>query len=138
MLLAVCLGSGTPQESDFGRRAPLGESFARGRLAVWQNRLNLKDWKISLVMSHPIDLREKTFGNVRWDADKKTAVIRVLDASEYQLPFRATLNDMEFTIVHELIHLEFASLPRNEASRGDEEFSINHIATALLQRDRKD
>ncbi len=87
-------------------------------------------------MSHPAALRQKTLGSIRWDATTKTAVIKVLDASDYHMPLRATLKDMEFTVVHELIHLELASLPRSEASRSEEEHVINDLADALLQMDR--
>jgi len=94
-------------------------------------------------MSHPTDLRRGTLGNVHWDADKKTAVIRVLDASDYQRPFRPTLEDMEFTVVHELVHLELTSLTRNFKSRSEESFSqeeqaVNRVSDALLQLDRSD
>jgi len=122
----------TPRE-----RGLQAESYVNGRLAVWQQRLNLQDWKISIIMSHPSDLKPKTLGNIHWDADKKSAVIRVLDASDYRLPFREMLEDMEFTVVHELIHLELSSLPRSEASRRDEEHAVNQIADALLKLDRK-
>jgi hypothetical protein len=63
-------------------------------------------------------------------------VIRVLDASDYRMPYREMLDDMEFTVVHELIHLELSSLPRSEASRRDEEHAVNQIADALLKLDR--
>ncbi len=88
-------------------------------------------------MSHPSELKPKTLGNIHWDADKKAAVIRVLDASDYKLSFRDTLDDMEFTVVHELIHLELSSLPRSEASRRDEEHAVNQITDALLKLDRR-
>ena len=113
------------------------ESFVNARLAVWQQRLNLQDWKISIIMSHPSDLKPKTLGNIHWDADKKAATIRVLDSSDYRLPFHEMLEDMEFTVVHELIHLELSSLPRSEASRREEEHAVNQIADALLKLDRK-
>ena len=83
-----------------------------------------------------LDLRQGTLGNIHWDADKKSATIRVLDAADYTAPLVAILKDMEFTIVHELIHLELASLPRSDASRSDEEFAINHLTDALLQSAR--
>ena len=118
-------------------RAAQTESFVNARLAIWQQRLNLTDWKISIIMSHPADLKPKTLGNIHWDADKKSAVIRVLDASDYRLPYREMLEDMEFTVVHELIHLELSSLPRSEASRREEEHAVNTIADALLKLDRK-
>jgi hypothetical protein len=44
---------------------------------------------------------------------------------------------MEFTVVHELIHLELSSLPHSEASRRVEEHAVNRLADALLKLDRK-
>ena len=44
---------------------------------------------------------------------------------------------MEFTVVHELIHLQLSSLPRSEASRSAEERAVNHITEALIQLDRE-
>jgi hypothetical protein len=112
-------------------------NYVIGRLAVWQQRLGLQDWTISIIMSHPSELKPKTLGNIHWDSDKKSAMIRVLDASDYKLPYHDMLDDMEFTVVHELIHLELSSLPRSEASRRDEEHAVNQIADALLKLDRK-
>jgi hypothetical protein len=122
----------TPRE-----RLRLAESFTAERLWVWQKRLNLQDWNISVIMSRTSDLKPKTLGNIHWDADKKTAVIRVLDPADYKMPFNEMLADMEFTVVHELIHLELSSLPRSDASRRDEEHAVNQIADALLKLDRK-
>jgi len=111
-------------------------NFLNGRLAIWQQRLNLQDWKISIVMSHPSELKARTLGNIHWDSDKKAAVIRVLHPADYKMSYKAMLDDMEFTVVHELIHLELSSLPRSEASRRDEEYAVNQIAEALLKLDR--
>ena len=91
-----------------------------------------------MIISPSRDLRKGTLGNIKWDATKKSAVIRVLDAAEYHTPYRAALKDMEFTVVHELVHLDLASLPRSEASRGDEEYAVNRMTDALLDLDRKD
>ena len=125
--------------ADAGTRecAQMAEGYVAARLAVWQQRLKLQDWKISVIMSHPSDLKPKTLGNIHWDADKKSAVIRVLHATDYQLGCHDVLDDMEFTVVHELIHLELSSLPRSDASRRDEEFAVNQIADALLALDRR-
>jgi hypothetical protein len=112
-------------------------SFLTQRLTVWQQRLSLQNWNISIIMSHPSELKPRTLGNIHWDSDKKSAVIRVLDASDYRMTYRAMLDDMEFTIVHELIHLELSSLPRSEASRRDEEHAVNQITEALLKLDRR-
>jgi hypothetical protein len=110
--------------------------FVNERLAVWQHRLNLEDWHISVAMARRSDLKPKTLGGIRWDKNKKSAVMGILDPCDYRLPFREMLDDMEFTIVHELVHLELASLPRSEASRSSEEHAVNQIAEALLRLDR--
>ncbi|MGH9659093.1 MAG: hypothetical protein ACRD96_11155 [Bryobacteraceae bacterium] len=117
-------------------RTSLADKYLRERLLDWQRRLKLDDWTISIVTSRRSELRRGTLGNIRWDARNKTAVIRVVDPVEYQMPFQSALKDMEFTIVHELIHLELSSLPRSEASRSDEEHAVNRIADALLGLDR--
>jgi hypothetical protein len=85
------------------------------------------------------DLGQRTqqFLDERLTEGKKSAVIWVLHPSDYRLPFPEMLNDMEFTIVHELVHLELASLPRSEASRSSEEHAVNGIAEALLALDHK-
>jgi hypothetical protein len=110
--------------------------FIEEKLSVWQQRLKLEDWQISVAMTRRDNLKPKTLGGIRWDKRKKSAVMAVLDPSEYRLPFREMLDDMEFTIVHELVHLELASLPRSEASRSSEEHAVNQITDALLRLDR--
>jgi hypothetical protein len=134
----ACFAPETPREPLIGQRDGLAQVYLSKKLSLWQHRLSLQDWNVTLVVSPSHELRNGTLGNIRWDVDKKTAAIRVLDASEYHMPFRAALDDMEFTVVHELIHLELESLPRNEASRGEEEFAVNHMADALLRLERQD
>jgi hypothetical protein len=109
------------------------EKFVNQRLQVWQDRLNLKDWNIKIQMTRADKLEPKTLGNINWDADVKSAKIAVLSTYDYKLPYRDMLADMEFTVVHELVHLELSSLPRSEASRRVEERAVNEIASALLK-----
>ncbi|HXM44726.1 MAG TPA: hypothetical protein VN924_26050 [Bryobacteraceae bacterium] len=139
LLIFVCGAWAEPPSPDSDRRvcAALAEGFIEGRLAFWQQRLNLKDWKISAVISQANDLKPETLGNIHWDAAKRTATIRVLDASGYRAPCREALPDMENTLVHELVHLELSSLPRSQASRHEEELAVNRIADALLELDRQ-
>jgi hypothetical protein len=122
-------------ESPDQSRSP--ERIVNERLSVWQQRMKLEDWHISVVMMRHSELKPKTLGNIRWDKGKKSAVIWVQDAADYKLPFDKMLEDMEFTIVHELVHLELASLPKSEASRSSEEHAVNRIAEALLKMDRQ-
>jgi hypothetical protein len=130
MAHAPALHQPTPRE-----RTVLAEGFTNERLWVWQKRLNLQDWNIAVVLARTGELKPKTLGNIHWDAEKKSAIIRVLDPADYRLPFNDMLKDMEFTVVHELIHLELSSLPRSDASRRDEEHAVNQIAEALLKLD---
>jgi hypothetical protein len=113
------------------------QRFVDERLAVWRQRLKLQDWQISAVMTPQSALSPKTLGGISWDKIKKTAVILVLNPSDYQLPFCEMLDDMEVTVVHELVHLELSSLPRSTASRGNEERAVNGIADAMLALDRQ-
>jgi hypothetical protein len=121
-------------------RTLLTERYAAERISVWQKRLRLEDWNISVVVSRATELKPKTLGNIHWDSEKKTATLRVLDPADYKLPFDEMLKDVEFTVVHELIHLELSPvlspLQRNDANRREEEHAVNHMADALLKLDR--
>jgi hypothetical protein len=123
-------------------RALLARSFTLEKLRIWQNRLNLKDWTISVILSPAKDLKPYTLGHIHWDVDTKTAVIQVLDPADYHLPQNELLRDMEVTIVHELIHLNFGSALsdywRSEANRHEEEEAVNRMVDALLKLDRKE
>jgi len=122
------------------QRTLLAESFTAEKLWAWQKRLKLQDWNITVALARATELKPKTLGNIHWDTDKKTAIIHVLDPADYTLPFEAMLKDMEFTVVHELIHLELspvlAPLQRSDENRRDEEHAVNHMAQALLDLDR--
>ena len=122
-------------------RSALAASFATERLWVWQKRLNLKEWNISVLVSRASDLKARTVGNIHWDREKKTAVIRVLDPADYEMALEPMLKDIEFTVVHELIHLEMvpilSDLQRSAENRLEEEHAVNHLADALLKLDRE-
>lgn len=107
--------------------------FVADRLDIWQERMDLKDWDIRIEVVRADKLEPKTLGNIHWDTDIKQATIDVLSPLDYQLPYNAMLADMEVTVVHELVHLELASLPRSDASRRTEEHAVNEIAAALLR-----
>lgn len=64
-----------PAGADTRDPAKVAEIFANNRLAEWQQRLNLEDWTISVVMTRRSDLKPRTLGAIRWDKPKKTAVM---------------------------------------------------------------
>lgn len=114
------------------------EAFGKERLAYWQRRLGLNDWSIAVMVCRGGELRPQTVGNLHWDAGRKTAVIRVLALADYPLPADAALLDVEKTLVHELVHLELASLPRSDASLAPEELAVSRLADALLKLERSE
>jgi hypothetical protein len=124
----------TPSNND---QSVAAQRYLNEKLSLWQKRLKLEDWTVTVIASQRDSLRTGTLGNIRWDLEKKTAVIKVLDPGNDQMSSAAILRDMEFTVVHELIHLEFCASTRAD-SRADEETSVNNIAEALLQLDRRD
>jgi hypothetical protein len=117
-------------------RVQKAEDYLQPRLLVWQKRLKLTSWKITLVQAKLTDLRPGTLGNIHWDDADKTAKIRVLAANEYKISYDAALKDMEVTLVHELVHLELAQLPRSDASREEEEHAVVDLSEALLALER--
>lgn len=135
MLAGVCVPAEAPPTIE--ERTIVAQNFVSEKLAIWQKRLNLDDWKINVRLVRASKLKPKTLGNIHWDTPAKTAVIRVLAISDYRLPYERMLDDMEFTIVHELVHLQLSSLPRSEASRSAEERAVNQITQALLSLDRR-
>jgi len=130
----------TPAEPAPVERSATALRFTSQRLDYWQKKLNLQDWHIAVALTPVSGLRQQTLGNVQWDLEKKTATIHVLDPADYHMPWQPMLLDMEFTVVHELIHLELAPIltdvKRSDANRRQEEFAVNHLAEALLQLDR--
>jgi hypothetical protein len=120
-------GPATPRD-----RETLADNFVREKLHLWQQRLNLTDWDVHINLVRTSQLEPKTLGNIHWDTDARQATIAVLSSRDYRLPWQAMLDDMEFTVVHELVHLRLASLPHSAASRRPEEQAVNELARALL------
>ena len=118
----------TPQSREL-----FAQNYVRDKLRIWQQRLDLNDWKLHVDLVRPSGLEPKTLGSIHWDTSAKQATIAVLSSYDYKLPFRSMLDDMEFTVVHELVHLQLASLPRSEASRKNEEHAVNELASALIR-----
>ncbi len=108
------------------------QKFVAEKLMLWRQNLKLSDWQVSWAMAHRCDLKPHTVGQIHWDMPRKSAAILVLDPADYRMPYNAMLDDMELTIIHELVHLKLTSLPHSEASRGSEEQAVNGISEALF------
>ena len=124
------------QPGDTDGREVLANRYVHEILPYWQRRLQLEQWNVSILLARPADLRAGTLGNIHWDAEKRIATIRVMDASGYPADLIPMLKDMEVTVVHELVHLELASLPVSEADRNNQENAIDNLTAALLESAR--
>src|SRR4051812_22879096 len=98
VLLLVTSSGSLPADSSITNehaheRTIVATSFTNEKLWFWQKRLNLQDWNVNVLVVPSTDLKPKTLGNIHWDTDKKSATIRVLDPSEYQMPFQDMLDD---------------------------------------------
>ncbi len=102
----------------------------------WQKRLDLGEWRITTLVVRLSDLKPDTLGNLKWNSGSKTAVIRVLNPLDYDLPPAEIPADIEYTILHELIHLQLSALPHDGTAKTTEEKVVNRIAEALFQLEK--
>jgi hypothetical protein len=109
------------------------QKFVEEKLQLWQQRMNLNAWNIRVELVRTNTLKPKTLGGIHWDSSIMEATVEVMSTYDYKLPHQKMLDDMEFTVVHELVHLQLSSLPRSEASRRAEEHAVNEIAATLIK-----
>ena len=139
LLFLVSLVSAAPASRDRVTTAPavVTDEQVHGWLHLWQKRLHLEDWKVEVKIVRIWDLEQGTLGHIDWSALHKTAVIKVLNPADYELPRDKVPADMELSIVHELVHLHLSALPLNKSSRSSEERVVTRIADALVDLERQ-
>ena len=102
------------------------------QLKAWQKRLGLEDWNVSLKVVRQASLEKHTWGNADWDLATRSATISVLDPRDYNLKGRDLSQDMECTIVHELVHIQVSPLDAHDDTTRED--VVNKIMTAILNR----
>jgi hypothetical protein len=122
-----------PPDAAAVAREAQAKTFVLKVLQTWQDRMDLNEWNIQVNLVRANSLEANTLGNIHWDMRTRRATIEVLSSYDYTMPWEEMLKDMEFTVVHELVHLDLASLPRSTASRRNEEHAVNQLANALLK-----
>jgi hypothetical protein len=108
------------------------ESRLDRQMKLWQRRLGLEEWNLSVRLVRQAELDPNTWGGAQWDPAAKTGTISVLDPRDYNLHGGELKLDMECTIVHELVHIQVSPL-----DAGDElvrEEVVNRIMAALMNR----
>lgn len=110
-----------------------------GLCREWQERLRLEYWDVALKVARVQEFKLKEAqGECTWTLETACAIIRIVDPLDYpKTPFK---QDMEATLVHELLHLHFAHFDNTAKGSLDEmmmERSIEHIARALVKLKRE-
>lgn len=103
----------------------------------WQKTLRLQDWDIVVRVCTHWGMSTNCQGEVDWVVEKKKAIVRLLDPAHCQ-PNKAFPQDLEKTLVHELLHLHFASYAADDGTAEDiaQEQTIDILACAMVQLKR--
>lgn len=108
----------------------------------WQKRLRLEDWKISSKFTDLKFMQEITdidnpVGACQHFVEMKEAKIWVLRPEDWDKEPNARQQDVEDTVVHELLHCHFAPLKaEDDATRLRHEQTIEAVTAALMELKR--
>jgi hypothetical protein len=104
----------------------------------WKTRLRVADWQLTASYAH-----QHQFSSVgaeaqcNWQSQLKRAQLLVLEPDEYH-DEQGFPQDIEESVVHELLHLHFAAIDDTTGLKGTVfEQAIECIATALVALDRR-
>jgi hypothetical protein len=143
LVVLLCLGASCalgapPAVAEAKPKAAISDAQVAGWVKLWQKRLHLEDWKVEARIVRTSDLRPDTLGNLKWNSVNHTATIKVLNPADYDMPVPEVAEDIEYTVVHELVHLQLSVLPRDLNRKDVEETVVNKISDALMLMERGD
>lgn len=105
----------------------------------WQERLKIQYWDIKIGIYRARDfVKQNCRAEVSWTKTNATAIIRILDPIDYDRDLWP--QDMEVSLVHELLHLRFCEADiTGEGSLEETMFerAIDHMAIALVRLKRE-
>jgi hypothetical protein len=114
----------------------LTEEELRTKCAEWQKVLRLQDWIVVTKIKRGRDMSiPDVCGSCNWELTQRLAAINILDPIDYP-PDAIAPNDMELTLVHELLHLHFAAVEPEGASVAGEQ-AIESISWGLVNLARR-
>ncbi len=103
-------------------------------LAKWQKILRLQDWDIRLHLARHSEMHNgQASGEISVFDLKKIATIHILHMEDFNLIGAAETQDMEYTLVHELMHIYLHPMKCRQV---DEEQAVHRLATALVALSR--
>src|SRR5262245_56365017 len=133
LVAGVSLGATPAISVESKVKAAVSQDQVDAWVKLWQQRLHLDDWKIEARIVRTGDLKPDTLGNLKWNSISRVATIKVLNPLDYEIPATDVPQDIEYTVVHELVHLQLSVLPRDLGKKDVEEIVVNKIADALMQ-----
>lgn len=116
----------------------------QARLAYWQRVLRLQDWDVTVDIVPLAQMGGHHYGEITMYALLKRAVIRILSAVDYEAAAGAAAFarplDMEYTLIHELMHLSiFLCSKKYDVNSNEELFeeqAVHALALAFLSLSR--
>ena len=82
-------------------------------LDEWIKRLRLQDWDISVGIYRTTDFYNEGVGENTYNISSAKSTIRIIDPCDYPKNTKFP-QDMETSLVHELLHLKFAHFEPND------------------------
>ncbi|GIO33249.1 hypothetical protein J2TS6_43900 [Paenibacillus albilobatus] len=118
----------------------LTEEELRAKCAEWQKILRLQDWIVDVGISRRRDMNlENAQAEIVPSLQKRMASVRILDSVDYP-PDCSEPQDMELSLVHELLHIHLFPLfadREDEMRLIAEEQAIEAISRGLVYLYRK-
>jgi len=102
--------------------------------AAWQEVLRLRDWEIKIRFCAAFDIDRDSMGEIHFRLPKKAAAIRILKPDHFE-PNEDFPQDIEKTIVHELLHLHYCDLTSDGFNLAEER-AVNAISSGLVSLKR--
>ena len=137
LILGICVSYGSSGSTPEKATSPaITQAQVEEWTRSWQKRLDLGEWSITTLIVRSTDLKPDTLGNLKWNTSNRTAVVKVLNPADYELPAAEIATDIEYTILHELIHLQLSVLPHDGSTKLIEEKVVNRISEALFQLEK--
>ena len=131
LLIAIVLLAAVPLSA---QQVIVTQAQVDGWVQVWQKQLSLEPWRIEACIVRQSDLKPDTLGHLKWSS-QHTATIYVLDPRDYSgMTSDAIADDIQTTVIHELVHLELSVLPRDPLHKDVEESVVNSIVKALRRK----
>ncbi len=103
-------------------------------LQSWQKRLNLVDWRITLIEDPHLAERDDVLGRVVMDHNHRIARLSIMPSTSEMIKFehlwaKAAGSTYESILVHELVEILFGVSRKSDDAK---EYAVNMIANALV------